>query len=349
MSLSIGIVGLPNVGKSTLFQALTKKQVDISNYPFCTIDPNVGVVKVPDKRLEQLTAGLKPKEVLPTTIEFVDIAGLVKNAHQGEGLGNQFLGHIREVDAIALLLRDFKDANVSHVYAEVNPEEDKETIELELIMADLGTVTKRLEKLEKEAKSGDKEAEQKKAVVEKIKTTLEKGEPISRDGLSEDEQGLIKDLNVLTNKPVLYVFNIDNDNPPDLSAFSKKHYAIINAQVEKEASELSPEEQKELGLVSKLDELIKASYELLGIFTFFTVQNNILQAWTTKSGSKAPQAAGKVHKDFEAGFIKAEVINWEKLIEAGSEIAARDKGLIRTEGKEYVVQDGDVCRFLFSK
>lgn len=349
MSLSIGIVGLPNVGKSTLFQALTKKQVDISNYPFCTIDPNVGVVKVPDKRLEQLTAGLKPKEVLPTTIEFVDIAGLVKNAHQGEGLGNQFLGHIREVDAIALLLRDFKDANVSHVYAEVNPEEDKETIELELIMADLGTVTKRLEKLEKEAKSGDKEAEQKKAVVEKIKTTLEKGEPISRDGLSEDEQGLIKDLNVLTNKPVLYVFNIDNDSPPDLSAFSKKHYAIINAQVEKEASELSPEEQKELGLVSKLDELIKASYELLGIFTFFTVQNNILQAWTTKSGSKAPQAAGKVHKDFEAGFIKAEVINWEKLIEAGSEIAARDKGLIRTEGKEYVVQDGDVCRFLFSK
>jgi GTP-binding protein YchF len=349
MSLSIGIVGLPNVGKSTLFYALTKKQVSISNYPFCTIDPNVGVVRVPDKRLDKLAQILIPNKVLPTTIEFVDIAGLVKGAHKGEGLGNQFLAQIREVDAIILILRSFGDANVAHVAGKVDPENDKETIHLELIMADLGVVKKRLTKVEKEAKSGDQETLKIKEVLKKIKTGLEQARPASRLRLSDEERLLISGINLLTMKPVLYVFNIDEISAKNIKLLKNDHYITVNVMTEKEVSELTGKELSELGLKPKLDELIAASYHLLDIITFFTVQNKILQAWIVKRNTKAPQAADKIHTDMKKGFIKVEVIAWDKLVELGSEQAAREKGLIRAEGKDYMIQDGDVCRFLFNR
>lgn len=347
MSFSLGIIGLPNVGKSTLFSALTKKQVSISNYPFCTIDPNIGVVKVPDDRLNKLAKALKPKQVLPTTIEFVDIAGLVKNAHQGEGLGNQFLSHIREVDAIVEVVRSFNDAKVAHVAGQIDPEADKETVNLELIMADLTTVEKRLTRVAKEAKSGDKELIKLKDVLERLKISLNSGKSANQIKLADEENLMIQDLNLLTAKPILYVLNSDDADKREYK-FGERCLAL-NVQREKELAELSEAEQVELGLKPKLDESIGASYKLLNLITFFTTQNNILQAWTVAKNSKAPQAAGKIHTDFAQGFIRAEVINWEKLIEAGSEPIARDRGLIRTEGKDYIVQEGDVCRFLFSK
>lgn len=349
MSLSIGIVGLPNVGKSTLFYALTKKQVSISNYPFCTIDPNVGVVRVPDKRLDKLAQTLKPNKVLPTTIEFVDIAGLVKGAHKGEGLGNQFLGRIREVDAIILILRSFGDTKVAHVAGKVDPENDKETIHLELIMADLGVVKKRLAKVEKEAKSGDREILKVKEVLKKIKTGLEQAKPVSRLELKDEERLLVSEISLLTIKPILYVFNIDEISAKNIKLLKNDHYITVNAVTEKEVSELTSEERIELGLKSKLDELIAASYHLLDIISFFTVQNKILQTWIVKRNTKAPQAAGKIHTDMEKGFIKVEVIAWDKLVELGSDQVAREKGLIRAEGKDYIIQNGDICRFLFSK
>jgi GTP-binding protein YchF len=351
MGFSVGIVGLPNVGKSTLFKALTKKQVEIANYPFTTIKENVGVVEVPDERLIKLAEVLKPKEVIPTHIEFIDIAGLVKGAHKGEGLGNQFLAKIREVDLICHLLRDFKDNNVPHPMGEVNPKNDLEIVNLELIMADLSTVEKRLEKIKKEAKSGDKKAIKKLNILEKIKAGLEKGIPARQLNLTEDEKEEISDLFLLTIKPVIYVLNISEKEIKEAKS-GIGEAIFICAKLEEELSELPSEERKEYlkdyGLDhSQLDDLILAAYKTLNLITFFTCQNQILQAWTIKKGTKAQKAAGKIHTDFEKGFIKAEVINWQDLVEIGSESLAKEKGLLRIEGKDYLVQDGDVIHFFF--
>jgi len=345
MSLSLGIVGLPNVGKSTLFNAITKKQVNISNYPFCTIDPNIGVVKVPDERLDKLAEVFKPKQILPTTIEFVDIAGLVKNAYLGEGLGNQFLANIREVDAVIEVVRVFQDTNVAHVAGKVDPRADKETINLELILADLQTVSKRLDKVKKEVKSGDKNIIKLPQVLEKLKNILDQGKRAQDAKLDNDEQIMISDLNLLTFKPILFVYNIGPHPDPLLL---KEREICLNIKQEQELAELSKTEQTELGMKSELNKLIKASFQLLDLVTFFTVQNQILQAWTIIRNTKAPQAAGKIHTDFKAGFIRAETINWQDLLKAGSEAKARERGLIRTEGKEYIINDGDVCHFLYN-
>ncbi len=360
MALSIGIVGLPNVGKSTLFNALTKKGAEASNYPFCTIDPNVGVVKVPDERLQKLAEISKPKQIIPTVIEFVDIAGLVAGAHKGEGLGNQFLAHIRECDAICEVVRDFEDTNIIHVNGKIDAEGDKETINLELIFADLATAEKRLAKVVKEAKGGSKEAIKLQDVLQRIKINLEKGQAVRNMGLSEDEKFIIKDLSLLTAKPIIYILNI-NDKPA-LSSLGGSESAEVkwngrvlklNAQQEADIASLPDEEQaeyiKELGLPeSGLDKLINLAYETLGLLTFFTTGPDETKAWTVKRDSKAPQAAGVIHTDFEKGFIRAEVINWQKFIEAGGETQAREKGFIRTEGKDYIMQDGDICNFLFN-
>ncbi|PIP18137.1 MAG: redox-regulated ATPase YchF [Parcubacteria group bacterium CG23_combo_of_CG06-09_8_20_14_all_35_9] len=354
MSFSVGIVGLPNVGKSTLFKALTQNQVNISNYPFCTIDPNVGVVKVPEERLNKLEKVLKPEKILPTVIEFVDIAGLVKGAHQGEGLGNQFLSHIRGVDAILQVVRTFEDKNVIHVAGKIDPKSDIEVVNLELIFADLSVVEKRLQALKKELKSGSqKEIVQTATILEKIKRVLDKGELASSVELTEEEKDLIKDLSLLTLKPVMYVLNVDENNLQPTTYNLQPNSIPICAKLEAELGELSKEEAeeyiKELELkVASLDELIKLSYKLLDLVTFFTIQSKILQAWTVPNGAKAPEAAGKIHTDFKEGFIKAEVINWQDLVKVGSEGEAREKGLVRTEGKDYLVQDGDVIHFRFS-
>lgn len=362
MSFSIGIVGLPNVGKSTLFKALTRKQVDCSNYPFCTIDPNVGVVSVPDERLEAIFKISKSTKVVPTTIEFVDIAGLVKNAHKGEGLGNQFLSHIREVDAIAQVVRDFHDPDVIHVSGKIDPKEDLEVINLELAMADLNVVSKRLADVRNKAKSGDKESPRLIEIYEKIKTVLDAGQMASTVELAPEEKLLIRDLNLLTRKPMLYVLNIDEANistaqnyqTSNILHLTSDNIVPLSAKIEAELTELEAVEAKEymqeIGIQSSgLDRLIVAAYQLLNLITFFTTNPRETHAWTVRSGTKAPEAAGAVHTDFEKGFIKAEVIFWKDFVNAGGEHPAKEKGRVHLEGKNYRVQDGDICLFHFNR
>lgn len=345
MSFSIGIVGLPNVGKSTLFKALTKKQVDASNYPFCTIDPNVGVVAVPDTRLDALGKLSNSEKVLGTTIDFVDIAGLVRGAHKGEGLGNQFLANIREVDAIVQVLREFSDKNVTHVDGKIDPESDKETINLELIFADLQTLNKRIEKNKKDINANKKEAKELQIILDKLKTELEAGKLASEIKLTSEEKIQIKDLNLLTLKPMIYILNVDEDN-----VFQESDYVTISAKIESELAELNPAEAQEMLAELKLDssgldKLIKKSYETLGLITYLTTGPKETRAWTITKGTKAPQAAGVIHTDFEKKFVKAEIVNWKDLVDAGSEHAAKEKGLMRLEGKDYVMADGDVAHF----
>ncbi len=345
MSVSIGIVGLPNVGKSTLFKALTRKQVDIQNYPFCTIDPNVGVVQVPDERLQKLAEFSRSKKIVPAAIEFVDIAGLVKGASEGEGLGNKFLANIREVDVIAEVVRVFQNEKIIHVHSKIDPENDIEIIETELILADLDTVNKRVQKLEKEARALDKEAIKKMEVVKKIKLALEKGEPARGLGLSENELALVKDLHLLTFKPILYVYNVsDIESGQKLPSFIKKH-VTLDIKTEEDLLEISEEEKSELGAQSRIDKLIVEAYKLLNLITFFTTGEDETRAWTIKKDSRAPEAGAAIHTDFKEKFIRADVINWQDLLNAGSYAVAREKGLIRTEGKDYVVKDGDVIEF----
>jgi len=354
MPLSIGIVGLPNVGKSTLFNLLTKKGVEAANYPFCTIDPNVGVVKVPDSRLEKLAEISKPKQIIPTSIEFVDIAGLVAGAHKGEGLGNQFLANIRECQAICEVIRDFKDKNIIHVNGKIDPAGDKETISLELIFADLATVEKRLDKAKKEAKSGSKDLAKQVAWLDRLQSHLAKGRPARELEFEEEEQELIKSLNLLTVKPIIYLLNIDENHQGDGLSGAESEVLKINIRLEEEIMKLPEEEQpeyiKELGLQeSGLDRLIRRAYKLLELDTFFTTGPDETRAWTIRHGAKAPQAAGEIHTDFIKGFVRAEVINWQDFVDCGGEAKARESGKIKTEGKEYIVQDGDVCNFLINR
>jgi len=354
--MQVGIVGLPNVGKSTLFKALTKKQVDTANYPFCTIDPNVGVVAVPDERLEKLSAVSHSEKIIPATIEFVDIAGLVKNAHKGEGLGNQFLANIREVDAIVEVIRDFQDENVIHVEGSVNPERDKDIIHLELIMADLATVEKRIRSAEHEIKSGDKNALKLFDTLKIIKKTLEQGRLANEIGLTDEEKKSVKELGLLTLKPIIYVKNIDDalqSNTPDTLSPNTSDIISINAKLEAELADLPETELKEylkeLNItVTGLDKLITASYNILGLITFLTSGPKETRAWTIKRGAKAPEAAAVIHTDFEKGFIRAEVCNWQDFIKYDGDLGVKEKGLMRLEGKDYTIQDGDTIYFRVS-
>ena len=362
--MKLGIVGLPNVGKSTLFNSITKAGAECANYPFCTIEPNVGVVPVPDERLDKLTEMYHPAKTTHAVIEFVDIAGLVKGASKGEGLGNKFLSHIRETDAICEVVRCFEDSNIVHVDGSVDPIRDIETINLELIFADLETVNKRLEKAKKNLK-GDKKYQEEIDVLEKIKTNLENGVSARTISFNEDEQKLVKDMFLLTTKPILYIANIseeqlaDSENDP-LVKKVKEYAAKENAEViplcvkiEEELSGLDDNDKKEmlqaLGLdESGLDKVIKKSYDLLGLMSFLTAGEPEVRAWTIKKGTKAPEAAGKIHSDIQRGFIKAEVVSFNDLMKAGSMLEAREKGLVRSEGKDYVMQDGDIVLFKFN-
>lgn len=345
MSFSVGIVGLPNVGKSTLFKALTKKQVDIAAYPFTTIEPNIGVVQVLDERLNKIADIVKPEKITPTIIEFVDIAGLVKDAHKGEGLGNQFLSHIRNCDAILEVVRGFEDQNVEHIAGSVNPRRDIEVIKTELLMKDLETVKKALEKIGGQTKSNNKEAVKFFHLLKKIEEGLSLGKKILELGLDKEERAKLNEFQFLTLKPSVYVYNVKKEQPL-LAENLPQNTLILDFKIEEEISDLPESDVKELGLVSQLDSLIIACYNILDLITFYTIAGGKeSRAWTLKQGGKCPEAGGVVHSDFENKFIKAEVIPFQKLVEMGSWTKAKEKGAVRTEGKEYVVQDGDVIEF----
>ena len=348
MALQVGIVGLPNVGKSTLFKALTNNPVDINNYPFCTIEPNVGVVEVPDERLEKLAKMSNTQKIIPTVMEFVDIAGLVKGASEGEGLGNKFLTNIREVDAIAQVVRIFDNDNITHVHNSVDPLRDIEIIETELMLADMVTVDKTIARLEKLVRSEDKDAVAQMELVKEIKGALDGGalaSTVDIDFAHEPNKDIITQMSLLTMKPIMYIYNVSDVDEKLDEELEEKPHVKLDVKIEEELMEMSKEDAQELGMESHLNDLIVEAFNLLGLQTFLTTGEVETRAWTIKKGSTAPEAGSAIHNDFKDKFIRADVINWQKLLDAGSWSAARDSGTLQTVGKDYIMQDGDVVEF----